>query len=949
MAHINICSIRNKITEISEILADNVHILAVSETHLDSSFLDESVMVEGYSIYRKDRNAYGGGVMFYVQNHIPVRTRYDLMTDKIEVLWLQVHLPHVKPILVGCGYRPPSANSEYMDNLCEMLEAVGEFNFEIYLLADFNIDWNSSTCSWKKRLHAFTSACGLRQMVNQPTRVSVKSNGTRTSTCIDHIFTNAGDKCSGAVSVAMGCSDHNLIAIVRKTKLPKPSPKILFKRVFKNFKADCYVEEVKTLPLSRVQLETKNAEKALDIFDDLFMPVVEKHAPLKKFTARSCRTPWLDNELKEHMMERDRAKQVANDSGLKSDWQVYCKYRNFVTSLNKRKKKLYYEDRIKNINNNSKKLWSVLNDVMGRRRNITPSYLEKEGLFLTKPADIANHIQNYFVDKINKLSTEMPVMENGNFNELINNRIMAGKNCQFAFSQVSESYIEKIILTGADKPAGIDGLENKLIKMVADIISPAICHIINLCFKESVCPSKWKIAKIIPLPKNAKMPFSGPNSRPISLLPCLGKLLERVVCDQIQDYFFQNNLITAFQHAYRKDYSTATALTQMTDDWLRAIDEQNLVGAVMLDFTAAFDIIEHDILLEKLHCYGFLDSSLTWMESYLKNRSQTVFFNGSYSEFKMLNCGVPQGSCLGPLLYTIYTNDLTLVVKQAKISMYADDSTIYVAAKTVEEVNMILNSELHSVVEWIQRNRLVLNVSKTNCITFGSNHTLKCEPLLNMLINDVKVNQVRETKLLGVTLDERLSWSTQINKTIAKMGAGISVIKRCTKYLTNTSKRQVIQALILSNMDYCPVVWSNLAKDKIKKLQVAQNRAARVVLNCDIRTNVIAMHEALSWLTVKNRFLYSLLVFFRNILTTKSPFILYNELSLTSDQHSFTTRQATQGNFILPRVRTNAMKRTMVYRGISEWNALPRNIKQENSKSTFKFLLKKYLLSRNVT
>lgn len=121
--------------------------------------------------------------------------------------------------------------------------------------------------------------------------------------------------------------------------------------------------------------------------------------------------------------------------------------------------------------------------------------------------------------------------------------------------------------------------------------------------------------------------------------------------------------------------------------------------------------------------------------------------------------------------------------------MYADDSTIYVAAKTVEEVNMILNSELHSVVEWIRRNRLVLNVSKTNCITFGSNYTLKCEPLLNILINDVKVNQVRETKLLGVTLDERLSWSTQINKTIAKMGAGISVIKRCAKYLTNTSKK----------------------------------------------------------------------------------------------------------------------------------------------------------------
>ena len=142
------------------------------------------------------------------------------------------------------------------------------------------------------------------------------------------------------------------------------------------------------------------------------------------------------------------------------------------------------------------------------------------------------------------------------------------------------------------------------------------------------------------------------------------------------------------------------------------------------------------------------------------------------------------------------------------------------------------------------------------------------------MINDVKVNQVKETKLLGVILDERLPWSTQINITITKMGASISVIKRCAKYLTNTSKKQVMQALILSNIDYCPVVWSNLTMDEIKKLQVAQNRAARVVLHCDIRTNVIAMHDVLSWLTVKNRFLYSLLVFFRNILTSKTPFIL---------------------------------------------------------------------------
>lgn len=194
--------------------------------------------------------------------------------------------------------------------------------------------------------------------------------------------------------------------------------------------------------------------------------------------------------------------------------------------------------------------------------------------------------------------------------------------------------------------------------------------------------------------------------------------MEKVVADQMKNDFLTNGLLTDFQHAYRQGHSTATALTQMTDDWLRQIDQKNTVGAVMLDFSAAFDIINHQILLDKLKCYGFEMSSIQWMQSYLTNRTQSVFFNSCYSEVRKVACGVPQGSCLGPLLYSIFTNDLPFVLEKATAVLYAD------VASSVEELNTVLNKELKSVVNWVQQNQLVLNVAKTNCIVMGSRHSL---------------------------------------------------------------------------------------------------------------------------------------------------------------------------------------------------------------------------------
>jgi hypothetical protein len=230
--------------------------------------------------------------------------------------------------------------------MCEMLDSVCDVNREVYLLGDLSIDWFSSSCPLKRKLLIVTSACNLVQVINQTTKVFTNTTGTRSSTCIDHICTNTVELCSKAVSVPIGCRDHNIEAIYRKAKVPTAGPKIVYKRSYKIFFCDSNVDDVKNMCWSDV-INEEHPDAALDEFMKLLLPIIDKHAPVKKLTIRTVKAPWIDEELNNCMVERDGVKAVANKSDCTSDWLTYCKLRNDVTKLNKKKKKLYYEAKFK--------------------------------------------------------------------------------------------------------------------------------------------------------------------------------------------------------------------------------------------------------------------------------------------------------------------------------------------------------------------------------------------------------------------------------------------------------------------------------------------------------------------------------------------------------------------------------------------------------------------------
>ncbi|XDV11531.1 hypothetical protein PO909_000447 [Leuciscus waleckii] len=942
LAHLNICSLRNKVHEIINICSNGIHVLALSETHLDCSFDNSQLAVEGYRLFRKDRNQNGGGVAFYISENIAVTLREDLMGSDIEMIWLQLNIQFKKPILVGCCYRPPSPNVDYLEKICDNIEKAAAQTKDIFLLGDFNIDWFSKKCYLRRKMITITNASNLKQIVTQPTRISL--NGKFKSTCIDHIFTNVYELCSHVISVGVGCSDHNLIITTKKTKLPKFGARIVYRRSYKTFDPNAFVEDVERSTWS-VVCDEEDVNASLRIFMDRFVKIVDKHAPIRKRSIKGNNAPWLDAELKFIMRERDNAKAETLKSKSDLDERYYCKLRNKVTKLNRLKKKIYFSQKISNSSNNSKQLWKVINEIMCKKTKCSNMYLETAAEIITKPLDIANHLNDFFIKKTTNLRSSMLSYPKDSPCSNVKN-IMRNKSCSLTFGTVREEIVEKMLLSlPEEKTAGIDHLDGKIVKTVANILCKPISHIFNRSVISGVFLEIWKQSKIIPVVKDDRLGLTESNCRPINILPILSKIFEKLLFNQMMQYFVSNNLLSNSQHAYKPGHSTNTALVQMVDQWLTFMDDKKLVGAVLLDFTAAFDVIDHDILLSKLKCYGFSHQSVSLICSYLSGRSQRVFFNGSFSDCKQLSCVIPQGSCLGPLLFSVFVNDLSHAVSRADVVLYADDATMFYASPTITDISCTLQNELNAITNWVKLNKLAFNISKTKCIVFGTKRMLGNPCNLNLIIDTSVEEQVSQTKLLGVKLDSQLSWADQIDHIVSKVAKGIALSRRCSVYCPPLVMKTVVQSLVLSHLGYCPVIWSSATQGHLKKLQIVQNRAARVALGCSFRSSVDKMHTCLGWIKVEDKLNISLLCYMHNALFKNNPKSFVDKLVFNGYCHGHVTRQVSSGVLVVPSARSNCMTRTVLVRSSSAWNKLDLRTRQISNICNFKKTLKQITIN----
>lgn len=896
LCHLNIRSLLAHFDDFRT-LVDDFDVVGVSETWLGDGVDAEAITIDGFTFYRQDRQTRGGGVGIYVSNKIKsISLISSSINNHCEQIWIRIKIKNTS-FAVGCVYRPPKGSlPSFIESLDDSLSLIFPTVDELICFGDVNIDLLSNGI-----LVNSLEAYGLEQLINEPTRICGRS-----MTLLDPIFiTNPEYVLSSGVMDASNVSDHNLVHCELSFRSSVTEPKIHYYRDFKNFDVTLFQQDLVQESFNDI-FAINNIDEKVDFFSGLIRSVFERHAPLKASRVTKKHAPWLTFPVKMMMKERDSALAKFKISKTPDDWDCYKKIRNFTLSSIRREKKAYYDGIFRA--RDSRLLWNSLRRISPQKSNVRlPTNLERP--------ELANdYFSSVFVDK--------PVDDNLlNFYATEKFPNLTSPETSFKFRFITVDEVGKIISSIKSNAVGLDGITINMLKYCGSSLDKYITHIVNCCIEKNYFPQSWKVAVIRPLSKiNDPKQFS--DLRPISILPAMSKILERAIHRQITSYVTDNNIIPNCQAGYRAGHSTSSALVKVADDIARNFDDGNVTALITLDFSKAFDTINHTLLCHKLKYYGFSEDALSFIFSYLNNRSQKVQINNILSSSRYVISGVPQGSVLGPLLFIIYSSDILTSIKYCKCQAFADDTQIYcdLNAGNFFQAQDGVNSDLETVNRLAGKHNLKLNESKCQVILFG-NRSLR-ENLSQRL--QVKIDRsvlpiVDTIKNLGITFDSDLKFTFHVNTLLKKSFCILKMIYSHRHCLNSSIRRILGESLVLSLFNYGDVVYGNyLTKFEQHRIQKVQNFCCRFVFSLRKFDHVSHKIRELGWLPMHIRRKYNFCYFLYKIMKYKIPVELYSRLVPRSAVHSVAVRG--RNHLSIPRHSSAMFQKSFTYQAAKMFN-----------------------------
>jgi exonuclease III len=937
-SNVNARSLKNK-TEvfIDHIIENKIDICVVTETWLkdDDSVALAALSSHGYSFRNIPRTGErtGGGTGIMVRENFKIGFIEGIQRLSFEVSeWNLTANGHISKFVIV--YRPPYSDvhpvtiSTFFEEFTIYLEGLVMCSEVLIIAGDFNIHMDDlahvDTCRFSELLETF----GLVQHVNFATH--------RSGHWLDLIITrSSNDVMVASPRPSLFLSDHCFAECVLAISSPGAIVKDVCFRKFSGIDFSAFRADITSSNLS----ELPDKDLAAN-YDSTLRAILEKHAPVQyKVKVVRPRVPWFNNDLMRLKARRRKLEKKMRKTNNVSDISTYRNVCNEYCLLLKNTKTTYYSDMIEHCAGDSKRLFQVVRSLCKERSdNLLPHS--------DHPRQLANEFGEYFCRKISLIREKIASCDSTPPDLSIPSpSIRLDK-----FIQVSEVEVRNIIMSSSNASCHLDPFPTWLVKKCVDQLAPLITKMINSSLESGTVPENWKVALIVPILKKFGLDLVFMNFRPISNLPFVSKTAEKVVASQILDHCSAHAPLAACQSSYRKHHSTETALLKVQSDILLSMDRQEVTLLVLLDLSAAFDTIDHDIMINLLeNDFGITDQALSWLKSFLSGRKQRVVIGQQQSEDFDLISGVPQGSCLGPLLFIMYTSQLFHLVKKHLPTAhgYADDTKLYLSFRPISTVSQdhaiqAMEDCISDIHNWTTHHRLMMNDDKTEFLIIGSRQQLAKINISNVHVGSSEILPVNSVRDLGAWLDETMSMDVHIGKICSKAFRGLYKIRQIRKFLSEESTKTLIHAFVTVHLDYCNSLLSGVPQRQMDRLQKVFNAAARVVYYIPRYAHITPVLMRLHWLPISYRIKFKIALLVFKALKDMAPTYIRELLEL-KPLSRYALRSDTQNLLKVPRTKCKTFgDRAFAVAGPRVWNQLPLDIRTSATVDTFKNRLKTY-------